>query len=95
MAFFDSINGELKNNKILLITDDDSVKGAFNDRLGSGIIGTGLPLGRRTMEEQRAGVVEWLLLQKCGMVLGSAGSSFSEMAVRRSGGRLLVATLAS
>lgn len=85
-AFFQRIDTNYKNRNILLITDENGVKGMFRDRYWALVAVADLPLGRRTMEEQRAGVVEWLLMQKCGMILGSAGSSFSSLAARRSGG---------
>jgi len=84
-VFFEHIDMKYKNRNILLITDENSVKEMFRDRYWAFVTVADLPLGRRTMEEQRAGVVEWLLLQKCGMILGSAGSSFSSLAARRSG----------
>jgi hypothetical protein len=84
-VFFERIDNEFKNPNILLITDENDVKGVFRDRYSGLVVTTDLSLGRRTMEEQRAGVIEWLLLQKCGAVLGSVGSSFSELAARRSG----------
>ena len=42
-------------------------------------------LGRKTAEQQKDGVIEWLVLQKCSRILASLGSSYSEMAARRSG----------
>lgn len=46
---------------------------------------------RQHKEGQALAAIDWLLLQKCERVLGSAGSSFSETAVLRSGGELIQA----
>ena len=62
---------------IFLVTDEPGVKRVFN------ALTVNLPLGRRTPEEQKCGVIEWLLLQKCGSILGSDGSSYSELASLR------------
>jgi hypothetical protein len=45
-------------------------------------------LGRKTAGQQRDAVIEWLVLQKCSRILASLGSSYSEMAARRSGATL-------
>jgi hypothetical protein len=48
--------------------------------------------GRRHPEHQVLGVVDWLLLQKCHRIIGSAGSTFSELAALRSGSELYTLT---
>ena len=71
---------------MLLVTDEQDVKEEFVRRYGRKTVGTtNLELGRRTSRQQRVGVVEWLLLQKCGHIVGSFGSSYSELAALRSG----------
>jgi len=72
--------------KLLLVTDEQDVKDEFVRRYGREVVGTtDLELGRRTSQQQKAGVIEWLLLQKCGQIMGSLGSSYSEMAALRAG----------
>ena len=74
------------SQKLFLATDEPGVKGEFMDRYGKEVVAnTGLDLGRRTSKQQKAGIVEWLLLQKCGKIIGSAGSSYSELAALRCG----------
>lgn len=82
-TFFDSLHG---SPPLVLVTDEQSVKEEFLSRYGRIVVGiTNLELGRRTSRQQKAGVVEWLLLQKCGSIVGSLGSSYSELAALRAG----------
>lgn len=46
---------------------------------------------RHHKEGQALAAIDWLLLQKCEKILGSAGSSFSESAALRSGSQLIQA----
>jgi hypothetical protein len=77
------------NGEAFLATDEFSVKDmlatSFNLRT------VGVELGRMTSQQQIHGVLEWLLLHKCGRVLQSAGSSFSELVTLRNGGILIKA----
>lgn len=90
-AFFKVLEGEdAESQKYYLATDEDSVKEAFGQsQWKERIAWSDLPQGRRTEEQQKAGVVEWLLLQKCSRIFASAGSTFSEWASLRSGSKLL------
>ena len=84
--FFEQLGASPSN--MLLITDETHIKEEFFNRYGKETVSTtNLELGRRTSKQQRAGVIEWLLLQKCGSIIGSLGSSYSELAALRSGCR--------
>lgn len=84
-SFFKTLDS-LPSSQLFLATDEFSVKGKFISQYGKDRVAmTILDLGRVTKEQQKAGIIEWLLLQKCGMILGSLGSSYSEMAALRSG----------
>ena len=73
-------------DKKLLVTDEMSVKEEFKSR---GVVTTNIILGRKTSQEQIAGIIEWLILQKCSRILASHGSSYSEMASLRGGCELI------
>ena len=90
-AFFKVLEVEdAEWRQFYLATDEDCVKEVFAERLWKGhVTWTAFPQGRRTEEQQKAGVVEWLLLQKCSRILASAGSTFSEWAALRSGSKLI------
>ena len=78
--------GLRSGSKFYLATDEPSVKEEFTYRYGKElVVNAGLELGRRTSKQQKAGIIEWLLLQKCMRIMGSAGSSYSELAALRSG----------
>lgn len=79
------------NQKFLLSTDEHYVSKLFEEKFG--IQSPVCVRGRRLPEQQILGVVDWLLLQKCHRILGSLGSSFSELAALRSGNKLYVLTL--
>lgn len=51
--------------------------------------------GRTWPEDQKHGIVDWLLLQKCQRIIGSYGSSFSETAALRAGISLTCPTQAT
>jgi len=93
-AFIGRIGSELEEDgrrKYILCTDEPGVAVLFKDSFGIPALIT--TRGRRQAEQQRLGVVDWLLLQKCGRILASAGSSFSELAAVRSGAELEVVSL--
>lgn len=46
-------------------------------------------LGREEPQQQKMGVVEWLMMQKCRTIIASSGSSYSQMAAARSGATLI------
>lgn len=75
--------------KFVLCTDETYVKQRFSQQFGSSILSPIDTLGRMTSEQQKLGVVDWLLLQKCSKIYASAGSSFSELAAWRAGIELL------
>lgn len=80
---------EVPGARFLLCTDEHGVAKGLKDLFGDRVV---IPIevrGRRLLEQQVLGVVDWLLLHRCPMVWGSAGSSFSELATMRSGGTLL------
>ena len=79
-AFFEVMKGPL-----LFVSDEAHAIEAARGRA----VTLNHVLGRRTAEQQKAGVLDWLLLHKCGTILGSAGSSFSELAALRSGATLV------
>ena len=72
-----------------LATDEVSVKNMLSDTFNMATVH--VPMGRKTVDEQKHGVIEWLLLHKCNRVLQSAGSSYSELVTLRSGGILIKA----
>ena len=78
------------NQKFLFCTDEHHVAKLFEEKFG--IQSPVCVRGRRLPEQQILGVVDWLLLQKCHRILGSAGSSFSELAALRAGNQLYVLT---
>jgi len=73
-----------------LATDDPAVKADFSQKFAKSMVVYNSQLGRRSMSQMKDGIVEWLLLQKCSSILGSKGSSFSEMASAYSGASLSV-----
>jgi len=86
-AFIDCVKGVLEERdvKFYLATDDIDVKNMFISRWGDAIVSPITSLGRRSVEQQQNGIIEWLLLQKCSKIYASAGSSFSELAALRAG----------
>jgi len=90
-AFFRAVTEEDGEGRTFyLATDEDSVKAAFQDRVWKGTLVTvKFAQGRKTEEQQKAALVEWLLLQKCHRILASKGSTFSEWAALRSGAILV------
>ena len=74
--------------RFLLATDDAAVKELFS-KFGDAIVSPVLTLGRMTQDQQKMGVVDWLLLQRCSKIYASAGSSFSELAAWRAGINLI------
>lgn len=75
--------------KFVLCTDDHDVKERFSAIFGWSILSPIDTLGRMTSEQQKLGVVDWLLLHKCSKIYASAGSSFSELAALRAGIELI------
>jgi hypothetical protein len=84
-SFFQKLDS-LPSAKVFLATDEPGVKGEFIERYGKSRVATTVfDLGRHTKQQQKEGVIEWLLLQKCGQIFGSLGSSYSEIAALRAG----------
>jgi len=89
-SFFEKLD---KKSSVFLTTDEPSVRGGFVEVLGKDSVFTcNLPIGRITTQQQKAGVIEWLLLQKCGTIVGSFGSSYSHLAALRSGAKYITPT---
>jgi hypothetical protein len=87
-AFMECVKGVLEercDTKFYLATDEIAVKNMFISRWGDAVVSPITSLGRRSVEQQQNGIIEWLLLQKCSKIYASAGSSFSEMAALRAG----------
>lgn len=87
-AFEELVSKLLAENpdcKIFIATDEFSVKRGFMERWGDSIISPVRLMGRRSVEQQQAGIIDWLLLHKCKKIYASAGSSFSELAALRAG----------
>ena len=87
-AFMECVKGVLEERgdaKFYLATDEIAVKNMFISRWGDAIVSPITSLGRRSIEQQQNGIIEWLLLQKCSKIYASAGSSFSELAALRAG----------
>ena len=74
-------------HKVFLVTDDLEVKADMIDQFGA--VTVNIPVGRSSPEQQKCGVIEWLLLQKCGTIMGCRLSSYAVMAARRSGSKTL------
>ena len=83
--FFPYLNNEKEG--CFLVTDDIHVKNMFVERYTIRTINS--DVGRHTPLQQKHSVIEWLLLHKCGRVLQSVGSSYSELVTLRSGGTLI------
>jgi hypothetical protein len=79
--------------RFLLATDEPAVARALRQQFGYRVAIPVEVRGRRGPEQQILGVVDWLLLQKCQMIWGSAGSSFNELAAARSGAPLVAITI--
>jgi hypothetical protein len=92
-AFIERVGVELEEDptcRYVLCSDEHHVAKLFEEKFG--IQSPVCVRGRRLPEQQILGVVDWLLLQKCHRILGSAGSSFSELAALRAGNQLYVLT---
>lgn len=61
-------------------SDDERERAAAKDRFGDKVICGPEPLGRSTVEGCQGALVDLLCLSRCDRILGSAGSSFSEIA---------------
>ena len=83
---------EVPGARFLVCTDEHGVAKTLKDLFGDRVVIPVEVRGRRVLEQQILGVVDWLLLHRCPMVWASAGSSFSELATIRSGGTLLKVT---
>jgi hypothetical protein len=84
-CFIPYLNNETQG--IFLATDDKQVKDLLTNSYTLNTLN--IELGRFTSEQQIHGILEWLLLHKCGRVLQSTGSSYSELVTLRSGGILV------
>lgn len=87
--FFDIVDRELAQHPdlhIYLATDDEPTKALFRQRYGSDRIQTAPSQATRdSVAGIREALIEMLLLARTSHVYGSAGSTFSEIAVKFSG----------
>lgn len=87
--FFDTVDRELSEHPdlhIYLATDDEPTKLLFRQRYGEARIQTAPNAAtRESTDGIREALIEMLLLARTARVYGSAGSTFSEMAVKFSG----------
>ena len=92
--FFDTVDLELAQHPdlhIYLATDDEPTKALFRQHYGSDRIQTAPSQATRdSVAGIREALIEMLLLARTNHVYGSAGSTFSEMAVKFSGTPLTI-----
>lgn len=92
--FFDVVDHELAEHDdlhVYLATDDEPTKTLFRQRYGSDRIQTAPSQATRdSVAGIREALIEMLLLARTSHVYGSAGSTFSEMAVKFSGTPLTI-----
>ncbi len=92
--FFDVVDRELaehNNLHVYLATDDEPTKTLFRQRYGSDRIQTAPSQATRdSVAGIREALIEMLLLARTSHVYGSAGSTFSEIAVKFSGTPLTI-----
>jgi len=84
--YLDSVHGS--SATFMLFSDEMNVKKEFcleYENVKSCLVN----LGRDEPQQQRMGVVEWLMMQKGKTIIASSGSSYSEMAAARSGATLI------
>jgi hypothetical protein len=83
---FEKVIQQNEGKKFLLVSDDQTVLERFSSP--DKVYSHRFPLGRLDKIQQIHGVIDWILLQKVSLIIGSAGSSFSELAAWRSGAEL-------
>lgn len=92
--FFDTVDRELAQHPdlhIYLATDDEPTKALFRQRYGTDRIQTAPTQATRDSADGiREALIEMLLLARTSHVYGSAGSTFSEMAVKFTGTPLTI-----
>ena len=80
-SFLESMRKETEC-QFVLATDDVSVRQELVNEFGPRIFTPALVLSRKTEEGMVHAVVDFFALSKCSKILGSVGSSFSEIAAR-------------
>lgn len=86
--FFDRIDSFLAHQPegcIFLATDDQDTKKAMRQRYGQQLVCVPQPASRKTLSGVVDGLVDMLTLARCGQILGSWYSSFSELAAQIGG----------
>ncbi len=82
--FFKEMDKELKQNPevfFFVTADDKKLKDKFVEQYGDKIILSGIPvIARNTVESQKYGLFEWLLLGKTRFIIGTTLSTFSDEA---------------
>ena len=82
--FFKEMDKELNQNPeafFFVTADDKKLKDQFVERYGNKIILSGIPvIARDTVESQKYGLFEWLLLGKTRFIIGTTLSTFSDEA---------------
>lgn len=91
--FFEHIDAFLAKHpegRVFLATDDQETKKTMLQRYGPHIICSPQPASRKTRAGVADGLVDMLTLARCGSILGSWYSSFSELAAQIGGIPLLI-----
>lgn len=83
-GFFQKMRDE-KDAYFVVATDDKEVRKRIELEFGTRCIFPALVLSRKTEESMIQGVADFFALSKCSKIIGSAHSSFSEIAARYSG----------
>ncbi len=78
------------STKIFLATDDEGVKKELTDIFGDKIMTTDKPADRSGTDGIRGGLTDMYTLSHTDTIYGSAGSSFSVMAAKIGGNRLVI-----
>jgi hypothetical protein len=75
-----------------LATDDEEVKRYFSSKYKERAECAKITLGRIPLVAQLDGLLEWLVLSKCKVIIGTTGSSYSELAALLGGAQLVRAS---
>jgi hypothetical protein len=75
-----------------LATDDEEVKRYFTSKYEGRAECAKVTLGRISITAQLDGLLEWLVLSKCKVIIATSGSSYSELASLLGGGQLVPAS---
>lgn len=72
-----------------LATDDEEVKRYFSSKYNGRAECSKITLGRISLTSQLDGLLEWLILSKCKVIIATTGSSYSELASLLGGAQLV------